>query len=61
MVMLAYFSYDERIFGVGESVNLTYNYPFINTLCYFVVFAVLGGLYISAVYKLAEARKLELK
>jgi hypothetical protein len=59
-ILLAYFSINERMFGTGNNTNLTYNYPFFNTLCYLIVFLVLGSLYVNNVYSLAKQRDLKL-
>lgn len=58
LVLLGYFSVDERVFGTGSSVNLTYNYPFYNTLCYLIIFIVLGALYVHNIFILAKQRVL---
>ena len=59
-ILLAYFSYNERVFGIGSSENLTYNYPFTATLSYFFVFLILGAIYVSDVFKLEQQRKQEI-
>ena len=59
-VLLAYFSNSERVFGTGSSENLSYNYPFFNTLSYLIVFLVLGALYVNNIFTLAKQRDLEI-
>jgi len=60
IALLAYFSTDEDIFGTKTGENLSYNYPFINTLCYTIAFLVLGALYVNNIFSLASKRDLEI-
>jgi len=55
-ILLVYFSTHENVFGTSGSANITYNYPFFNTLAYLIIFIVLGALYVHNIFKLSSQK-----
>ena len=56
-ILLVYFSTQENVFGTSGSANITYNYPFFNTLAYLLIFIVLGSLYVHNIFSLSSQKK----
>lgn len=59
--LLFYFAGQDRVFGIGNQNNISYNYPFINTLCYMILYLALGALYIDDIFKLNKNKIENLK